>query len=98
MGTDNKIISIRQNAGSEPVKNDKLAFGDIIRQYRTELSMSAQELASRVGVSKSAITNWESGIRRPRLSFHGCFQQTVNQHFGNGFIQGYVSFGAVLLR
>ena len=68
MGTDNKIISIRQNAGSEPVKNDKLAFGDIIRQYRTELSMSAQELASRVGVSKSAITNWESGIRRPDIS------------------------------
>ena len=68
MGTDDKIVSIRQNVDGNAANAGKPAFGDTIRQYRTALSMNTQELADRLGVSKSAITNWESGIRRPDIS------------------------------
>lgn len=68
MSTDDKIIPIRQNTRNASSKESKPVFGDTIRRYRTSISMDSQELANRLGVSRSTITNWEANIRRPDIS------------------------------
>lgn len=40
---------------------------DQIRFLRESLGLSTQELASRVGVSKQAVSSWEAGHTRPTV-------------------------------
>ena len=68
MSMNDKVVSIRQNAEKAPSSLDRSAFGERIYRRRMDLTMSTQELADRVGVSKSAITNWEAGLRRPDIT------------------------------
>ncbi len=42
-------------------------MGQVIRKYRIMASMEQAELASRLGVTKSAVGNWELGFSRPDL-------------------------------
>lgn len=43
----------------------KYEIGKRIRQYREERGMSQKELADKIGVSNSRVSNWEQGINRP---------------------------------
>lgn len=43
----------------------KYEIGKRIRQYRESRGMSQKELASKIGVSNSRVSNWEKGINRP---------------------------------
>ncbi len=43
-----------------------MAFGERLRQRREELGMTRPELAERLGVSRSAIGNYETGVSAPR--------------------------------
>ncbi len=43
-----------------------MAFGERLRQRREELGMTRPELAQRLGVSRSAIGNYETGVSAPR--------------------------------
>lgn len=43
----------------------KYEIGERIRKYREELGISQKELAQRLGVSNSRVSNWEQGINRP---------------------------------
>jgi len=48
--------------------SDNLAtLGDRIRRARTELRLSQEELANRVGVRQSAISAFETGEKTPRI-------------------------------
>lgn len=38
-----------------------------IRQLREEKGMTQQDLAAQVGVSQTAVCNWESGKAKPEL-------------------------------
>jgi transcriptional regulator with XRE-family HTH domain len=50
-------------------KNSHAALGHLVREQRTKLHLTQSELASRVGVSRSAISELESGrIEQPRAS------------------------------
>jgi len=40
-------------------------IGRRIRKYREERGLSQRELAKRIGVSNSRISNWEQGVNRP---------------------------------
>ncbi len=43
-----------------------MTTGDQIRQRREELHLSQEELAERIGVSRQAVSKWESGLSLPR--------------------------------
>ena len=43
-----------------------MAFGEQLRRRRTELGLSRSDLAAQLGVSPSAIGNYETGISTPR--------------------------------
>ena len=43
----------------------KYELGSKIRKYRQAAGLSQKELASRLGISNSRVSNWEQGINRP---------------------------------
>ncbi len=43
----------------------KYEIGNRIRKYREERRISQVQLAQRLGVSNSRVSNWEQGINRP---------------------------------
>ena len=43
---------------------------EIIRETRTALKMSPQELADKVGVSRSTIYGWENGVSVPARRYY----------------------------
>ena len=42
-----------------------MSFGEQLRRRREELGMSREELAAVLGVSRSAIGNYETGVSTP---------------------------------
>lgn len=43
----------------------KYEIGSRIRKYREECGISQVQLANKLGVSNSRVSNWEQGINRP---------------------------------
>lgn len=43
----------------------KYEIGSRIRNYRHAAGMSQKELAKKLGVSNSRVSNWEQGVNRP---------------------------------
>ena len=43
-----------------------MRFGDRVRQRREQLNMSRKELAAKVGITASAVGNYENGISSPK--------------------------------
>lgn len=43
----------------------KYEIGNRIRQYREERILTQKQLAEKIGVSNSRVSNWEQGINRP---------------------------------
>ena len=43
----------------------KYNIGGRIRKYREESHLSQKQLAEKIGVSNSRVSNWEQGINRP---------------------------------
>lgn len=44
-------------------------IGKIINELRTEKNISQQQLVSAIGVSRRAVTFWESGINEPKATY-----------------------------
>lgn len=44
-----------------------MEFKDRLKQLRTEANLTSEELAKKIGVSRSAIGNYEIGMRIPRI-------------------------------
>lgn len=44
-------------------------IGKIINELRTEKNISQQQLASAIGVSRRAVTFWDSGINEPKATY-----------------------------
>ena len=47
------------------MNKQKYELGNRIKRLRKELGISQKELAVRIGVSNSRVSNWEQGINRP---------------------------------
>ena len=47
------------------MKETKYEIGNRIRKYREECNMTQKQLAERIGVSNSRVSNWEQGLNRP---------------------------------
>lgn len=44
-----------------------MGFSENLKKIRTEKGISQQELAKNIGVSQTAVYQWEKGIRRPKI-------------------------------
>lgn len=43
----------------------KYEIGSRIRKYREQVGLSQKQLAQKIGVSNSRVSNWEQGVNRP---------------------------------
>ena len=46
-----------------------MKIAERIYEFRTEMKISQQTLADEIGVSRRAITFWESGINEPKATY-----------------------------
>lgn len=69
-----------------------MSFGDRLRSRREELKLSRAQLAEELGVSKSAIGNYETGISFPKedvmLRLFDCLQIDPNYLYRDSFRSG----------
>lgn len=63
------IRALRKYLASEPVRREKAqqakTLGEVIRRYRTECKMTQEFVAESLGVSRQAVSKWESGKADP---------------------------------
>lgn len=45
-----------------------MTLGEIIKHYRSQLNMSQTELGDRIGVSRQAVTKWETDTGIPDIN------------------------------
>ena len=63
------IRALRKYIRSEPVRKEKAAsarsLGDVLKRRRTECKMTQEFVAEALGVSRQAVSKWESGASDP---------------------------------
>lgn len=63
------IRALRKYLASEPVRREKAqqakTLGEVIRRYRTNCKMTQEFVAESLGVSRQAVSKWESGKADP---------------------------------
>ena len=67
MANQKKSGSSRRSRTSDQIISSAQFVGNIIRQQRQDKKISQQDLASYLGVGRTAIANWENGMARPDL-------------------------------
>ena len=69
-----------------------MGFGDQLRWRRKELGISREELAKRLGITPSAVGNYETGVSFPKeevmLRLFDCLQTDPNYLFQDSFSTG----------
>ena len=56
----------------------KYEIGNKIRKYRKESGLTQEQLAEKINVTKSRISNWEQGINRPDADIIGNICHALN--------------------
>ena len=63
------IRALRKYIRSEPVRKEKAAsarsLGEVLKRRRTECRMTQEFVAEALGVSRQAVSKWESGASDP---------------------------------
>ena len=63
------IRALRKYIRSEPVRKEKAAsarsLGEVLKRRRTECKMTQEFVAEAVGVSRQAVSKWETGAADP---------------------------------
>ena len=63
------VKALRKYINSQPVREEKNQsarnLGEVIRAYRTENNMTQEFVAESLGVSRQAVSKWESGTSDP---------------------------------
>lgn len=63
------IKALRKYVKSEPVRKEKVAnaksLGEVLKQHRVECKMTQEFVAETIGVSRQAVSKWESGASDP---------------------------------
>lgn len=62
-----KVSANRRTASGRPVINDLGKHAKRIRAFRMEANLNQAQLAEKLGVSASAVHNWETGSTRPDI-------------------------------
>lgn len=56
----------------------KYEIGNRIRKYRKESGLTQEQLAEKINVTKSRVSNWEQGINRPDADIIGNICRALN--------------------
>lgn len=63
------IKALRKYIKSEPVRKEKAAnarsLGEVLKQHRQDCKMTQEFVAETIGVSRQAVSKWESGASDP---------------------------------
>ncbi len=63
------IKALRKYIKSEPVRKEMaqkaISIGEVLKQHRTECKMTQEFVAEALGVSRQAVSKWESGVSTP---------------------------------
>ena len=63
------IKALRKYIKSEPVRKEKTqsarSLGEVLKKHRTECRMTQEFVAESIGVSRQAVSKWESGQSDP---------------------------------
>ena len=63
------VRALRIYIKSEPVRKEKAesakSLGEVIKRYRTQRKMTQEFVAESLGVSRQAVSKWESGASDP---------------------------------
>lgn len=63
------VRALRKYIKSEPVRKEKAesakSLGEVIKRYRTQRKMTQEFVAESLGVSRQAVSKWESGVWDP---------------------------------
>ena len=63
------IKALRKYTKSEPVRKEKAAnaksLGEVLKQHRIDSKMTQEFVAETLGVSRQAVSKWESGVSDP---------------------------------
>ena len=74
-----------------------IKIGEIIKAKRKEQDLTQEELASRLGVSKAAVSKWENAECYPDITDHKYLKQMLLEQVAMGLIEeddiGYVGNG-----
>ena len=66
------IMALRKYLKSEPVRKEKSdmakSLGEVIKRHRMECKMTQEFVADALGVSRKAVSKWESGVSDPSTS------------------------------
>lgn len=66
------IMALRKYLKSEPVRKEKSdmakSLGELIKRRRMECKMTQEFVADALGVSRQAVSKWESGVSDPSTS------------------------------
>lgn len=60
------IKALKKYIKSEPVRKEKAesakSLGEVLKRHRTECKMTQEFVAETLGVSRQAVSKWESGV------------------------------------
>lgn len=56
----------------------KYEIGNRIRKYRKDSGLTQEQLAEKISVTKSRVSNWEQGINRPDADILGAICRALN--------------------
>ena len=63
------VRALKKYIKSEPVRKEKTesakSLGEVIKRYRTQCKMTQEFVAESLGVSRQAVSKWESGASDP---------------------------------
>ena len=66
------IKALRKYIKSEPVRKEKAqsakSLGEVLKRHRTECRMTQEFVAESLGVSRQAVSKWETGTADPSTS------------------------------
>lgn len=70
------IKALRKYIRSEPVRREKSesarSLGEVLKKHRTECKMTQEFVAEAIGVSRQAVSKWESGASDPSTTNLNC--------------------------
>lgn len=66
------VKALKKYIQSEPVRKEKAAnaksLGEVLKQHRTNCKMTQEFVAEALGVSRQAVSKWESGASDPNTT------------------------------
>ena len=64
------IKALKKYIKSEPVRKEKAesakSLGEVLKRHRTECKMTQEFVAETLGVSRQAVSKWESGVSQTK--------------------------------